>query len=162
MSKRRRASASIGDGHGQLDDEGRFTIEASLGDLDLSGGPQRVTLEAEVTDVDEQVVTGRQFVEHRLWQTTRLGPEHEGIVRRIGDPVVALLAACREGEPARRSGVGQKRGKIGMLPHLGEFAIVKPGTPQAFVVEGETERMDDVERVNRVAELKQQIAKNCN
>ena len=27
---------------------------------------------------------------------------------------------------------------------------------------GETERMDDVERVNRVAELKQQIAKNCN
>jgi len=28
--------------------------------------------------------------------------------------------------------------------------------------EGETERMDDVERVNRVAELKQQIAKNCN
>jgi hypothetical protein len=28
--------------------------------------------------------------------------------------------------------------------------------------DGETERMDDVERVNRVAELKQQIAKNCN
>jgi type IV secretory pathway VirB10-like protein len=27
---------------------------------------------------------------------------------------------------------------------------------------GETERMDDVERVNRVAELKQQIARNCN
>ena len=27
---------------------------------------------------------------------------------------------------------------------------------------GETERMDDVERVNRVAELKQQIAQNCN
>ena len=27
---------------------------------------------------------------------------------------------------------------------------------------GETERMDDVERVNRVAELKQKIAQNCN
>lgn len=28
--------------------------------------------------------------------------------------------------------------------------------------EGETERMDDVERTNRVAQLKSQIAKNCN
>jgi hypothetical protein len=28
--------------------------------------------------------------------------------------------------------------------------------------DGETERMDDVERVNRVAELKQKIAQNCN
>lgn len=28
--------------------------------------------------------------------------------------------------------------------------------------QGETERMDDVERTNRVAELKSQIAKNCN
>ena len=28
--------------------------------------------------------------------------------------------------------------------------------------DGETERMDDVERVNRVAELKQQIATHCN
>ena len=28
--------------------------------------------------------------------------------------------------------------------------------------QGETERMDDIERTNRVAELKSQIAKNCN
>ena len=28
--------------------------------------------------------------------------------------------------------------------------------------QGETERMDDVERTNKVAELKSQIARNCN
>ena len=44
-----------------------------------------------------------------------------------------------------------------------EVGRVEPGQRIFLANEaGETERMDDVERVNRVAELKQQIATHCN
>jgi len=41
------------------------------------------------------------------------------------------------------------------------FSDVQPEGQQAQEQQGETERMDDVERTDRVAELKSQIAQNC-
>lgn len=52
-------SGTLASGHGELDDDGRLGIDFGVGELDLSGGPVTVTVEAEVTDVDEQVVASR-------------------------------------------------------------------------------------------------------
>jgi len=53
--------ASIATGEGTLDADGNLLIDADIGMLApaLTLGPQRLSLEVEVNDVDQQVVTGR-------------------------------------------------------------------------------------------------------
>lgn len=53
------SSATLGEGTGVLSDDGSLDVSAALGELDFSDGPLGVVVEAEVTDVDEQVVAGR-------------------------------------------------------------------------------------------------------
>ncbi|TNF25823.1 MAG: hypothetical protein EP329_22365 [Deltaproteobacteria bacterium] len=54
-----RSSATLGQGNGVLSDDGTLDVSAALGELDFSDGPLGVIVEAEVVDVDEQVVAGR-------------------------------------------------------------------------------------------------------
>jgi|GEM_PF-1664435 len=57
-----RSSATLGSGEAVLSADGTFALTAPLGELDFSDGPLGVIVEAEVTDVDEQVVAGRARV----------------------------------------------------------------------------------------------------
>ena len=53
--------AVVASGDGTLDAEGRMQVDADFTAIapELAKGPQQLTLEVEVTDVDQQVVTGR-------------------------------------------------------------------------------------------------------
>ena len=97
-------------------------------------------------------------VEHRLRQTAGLRPEHEGITRAIVDQVVTLTAPGRDAEPAYRPDRFEKGVKIPMLTHRRILAVIQPGTAQTFVIELETERMNQVQGTARIGAQAYDIA----
>ncbi|MCC6623259.1 MAG: hypothetical protein IT385_18515 [Deltaproteobacteria bacterium] len=94
------STAEVGRGSAKLDDQGFATLEIPLGEIDLSTGPQRIDLEAEVTDVDQQTATGRAGVRVEsadVYTGVSLATSFAGTSETIAGSVIALAAA--DGKP---------------------------------------------------------------
>ncbi|MFO0746409.1 MAG: MG2 domain-containing protein [Myxococcota bacterium] len=90
------SSEQVANGTAKLDDQGFADIEAPIGALDLSQGPQRLDLEAEVTDVDQQTVTGRDSVRveaGEVYGGVKLSTTFAGTDEEVTASVVAVAAA---------------------------------------------------------------------
>jgi len=95
------AVASIATGQGTLDADGSLFIDADIGALGpaLQLGPQRLQLEVEVNDVDQQVVTGRSSL--RVESADHyLGIHPSTTFTGIGDNIdVDTVALTPDGKP---------------------------------------------------------------
>jgi hypothetical protein len=104
---------------------------------------------------------GQNFEEKRITQDTA---GVAGTAYQQGDSGSSTAQQKRE-EIARKSQEAQVNSAINNVQcsaWQAELERIEPNRRVYFTNDaGETERMDDVERVNRVAELKAQIARNC-
>lgn len=81
-------------------------------------------------------------------------PQEPGLAQQRREEIAQQKQQARQTAAQREAECAAWRAEVDRLePHRRVFFTNE---------DGETERMDDVERVNRVAELKQLIANNCN
>ena len=101
------SSESIGNAQTKLDGDGFATIEVPLGTLDLSEGPQRIDLEAEVADVDQQTVTGRASVRIEA-SDVYAGVKIDNSFAGTGETIVADVVAVKAADGTAAAGVPLK------------------------------------------------------
>lgn len=97
--------AVVASGDGALDAEGRLAIDADFSSIgpSLASGPQQLTLEVEVADVDQQVVTGRASL--RVESADHyLGVRASTTFAGVGDTVdIDAIALSPEGRPVDKA-----------------------------------------------------------
>ncbi|HRE87916.1 MAG TPA: alpha-2-macroglobulin family protein, partial [Myxococcota bacterium] len=94
-------------GKGKLDADGALVLEAELGESlrqALSSGPKILQVEAEVTDVDQQTITGRQTLRVEsadAYVGLKLSDRFSSSGAKVSAEVVALTPAGEPIEPRR-------------------------------------------------------------
>lgn len=94
-------------GKGKLDKDGVFSLEAGLGEAmrtALSSGPKTLQVEAEVTDVDQQTITGRESLRVEsadVYMGLKLSDRFVSSNAKVAAEIVALTPAGAPIEPKR-------------------------------------------------------------